>query len=155
MNKPNSKIKAFTLSEMIVVLILTSIVVGLAFSVLNLVQKHMISIQQNYANTSALNKLETSLWLDINRYSKVEYNNLENELKFATAIDSITYLFSDNHIIKGIDTFPIPVKQKQFYFDGEHIENGEIDAIKLETNKTFQNQQLFIFKKNDANLYMD
>ncbi|EGV42228.2 type II secretion system protein [Bizionia argentinensis JUB59] len=155
MKKLNSKIKAFTLSEMIVVLILSSIVIGLAFSVLNLVQKHMISIQQNYTNTTKFKKLETSLWLDFNRYSKIEYSSLENELKFSTAIDSVMYQFSDNYIIKGIDTFPVPIQQKQFYFDGEFMEHGQIDAIKLETEKTFQNQQLFIFKNNDANAYMN
>jgi len=127
MKKPNSKIKAFTLSEMIVVLILSSIVVGLAFSVLNLVQKHMMSIQQNYNNTTILNKLETSLWLDFNRYSKIEYNILENELKFSTAMDSVTYQFSDTHIIKGTDTFAVPLQQKQVFFDGEVIISGQID----------------------------
>ena len=43
--KLTSKIQAYTLSEMIVVLILTSIVVGMAFSVLTLVQKHMSGIR--------------------------------------------------------------------------------------------------------------
>lgn len=154
MRRQSSKIKAFTLSEMIVVLILTSIVVGLAFSVLNLVQKHMSSIHQNYTNKTMLNKLETALWLDFNRYSKIEYNNLENELKFTTAIDSVVYQFSEKNIIKGIDTFPVPLQLKEFYFDGERIENGQIDAIKLEAQKELQNQQLFIFKKNDATSYM-
>jgi len=155
MKKLNSKIKAFTLSEMIVVLILTSIVVGIAFSVLNLVQKQMMGIQRNYTNAMQLNKLETSLWLDFNRYSKITFDDRENELKFSTAIDSITYQFSDKHIIKGLDTFPIPLQQKQFYFDGEPTERNQIDAIKLEAQKNFQNQQLFIFKINDANAFMN
>lgn len=155
MKKLNSKIKAFTLSEMIVVLILTSIVVGIAFSVLNLVQKQMMGIQQNYTNATQLHKLETSLSLDFNRYSKITFDDMENELKFSTAIDSITYQFSDKHIIKGFDTFPIPLQQKQFYFDGEPKEYGQIDAIKLVAQKNFQNQQLFIFKINDANSFMN
>jgi len=67
--KSTNKIQAFTLSEIIVVLILTTIIVGLAFSVLTLVQKHMRSIQSNFYNTTELKKLETSLWLDFNRYS--------------------------------------------------------------------------------------
>ncbi|MCF6318181.1 MAG: prepilin-type N-terminal cleavage/methylation domain-containing protein [Proteobacteria bacterium] len=151
----NKKIAAFTLSEMIVVLILTSIVVGLAFSVLTLVQKHMHTIQNNFKQNTELNKLEQSLWLDFNRYSKINYDALENELRFATEIDSITYTFNNQYIVKDIDTFHIQINSKTLFFDGNFTEKGIIDAIKLETSKTFQNQKLFVFKQNDATLFMD
>jgi hypothetical protein len=150
----NNKIKAFTLSEMIVVLILTSIVVGLAFSVLGLVQKQMLAIKSNYNKSLEVNKLETSLWLDFNIYSKIEYNDFENELKFSTVLDSVTYKFLGEKIIKETDTFAISIKQKQFYFDGKILNNGQIDALKLEASKDFQNKQLFVFKQNDANAYI-
>ena len=100
MKHQTNKIKAFTLSEMIIVLILTAIVVGLAFTVLGLVQKHMLSIQKNYNTQTEVKKLETSLWLDFNRFSKIEFDNIENKLKFKTEIDSITYQFFDAKIIK-------------------------------------------------------
>lgn len=149
------KIQAFTLSEMIVVLILTSILVGLAFSVLGLVQKQMLAIQENYNKSLEINKLETSLWLDFNRYSKIEYDTLENELKFSTALDSVTYQFLDNKIVKAQDTFAIQIQENKYYFEGNIINNGQIDAIKLETSKDFQNQQSFIFKQNDATVFMN
>lgn len=153
--KPNKKIKAFTLSEMIIVLILTTIVVGLAFSVLSLVQKHMYSIQQNFNKNTELNQLEIALHLDFNRYSKVSYDELENEMKFSSPIDSISYQFYDDRVIKELDTFNIEIQNKLLFFDGENIANGKTDAIKLVTSKDFQNQVLFIYKKNDASNYMD
>jgi hypothetical protein len=140
---------------MIIVLILTSIVVGLAFSVLSLVQKQMFAIQENYGKTLELNKLETSLWLDFNRYSKISYNDIENELKFSTELDSVVYQFNEKNTIKGSDTFSIQIKNRQFYFDGEQSTNNQIDAIKLEASKEYQNQILFVFKTNDATLYMN
>lgn len=152
--KPNKKIKAFTLSEMIVVLILTSIVVGMAFSVLNLVQKHMFSIKQNYNNNTALNTLETSLWLDFNRYNDINFDILENELKFTTALDSVSYRFNENYIIKDQDTFKVALANKSFYYVTDKVEEGRIDAIRLETAKVLQNQQLFIFKQNDASAFL-
>ena len=45
------KIKAFTLSELIVVMVLTLVVAGMAFSVLQLVQKHMYAIKGNFENS--------------------------------------------------------------------------------------------------------
>lgn len=153
--KWNKKIEAFTLSEMIVVLILTSIVVGLAFSVLTLVQRHMATIQKNFNHTTELNKLEQSLWLDFNRYSRITYDSVENKIQFTSELDSVTYQFNEKNIIKALDTFHIELSSKTLFFDGELIETGPMDALKLETSKTFQNQHLFVFKKNDANLYMD
>ena len=149
------KIKAFTLSELVVVLILTSIVVGLAFSVLTLVQKHMAGIQQNFANSTELNKLEQSLWLDFNRYPRIRYDAQEEELTFANDMDSITYRFHDTYIVKTMDTFQIQLQNKTMYFDGNHRETGAMDAIKLETPKALQNQTLFIYKENDATHFMD
>jgi len=151
----NKKIKAFTLGEMIVVLILTSIVVGLAFSVLNLVQKQMSAIQNNYNKSLELNKLETSLWLDFNRYSDIRFNELDNELLFSNELDSISYTFNEQSIIKEQDTFLIKLDSKQFYFDGIPSTSYKADAIKLITSKEFLNRELFIFKKNDATAYMD
>lgn len=151
----NNKIKAFTLSELIVVLILTSIVVGLAFSVLTLVQKHMGSIQQNYNQKTKLNLLESILWTDFNRYSNIAYDSMNNTLELSSELGSTSYQFTKTSIIKDIDTFNIELENKSFFYKGNIIEKGIIDALKLETSKTFQNQKLFIYKKNDATAFMN
>ena len=153
--RSNRNIKAFTLSEMIVVLILTSIVVGLAFSVLGLVQRHMYSIQQNYTMVMSVKTLETSLWLDFNKCQNITYDAVNEELKFLTPQDSVIYKFSEQYIIKVQDTFPILLGIKQLYFDGLEVNEGRVDAIRLETTEASQNQQLFIFKPNDATVFMN
>lgn len=140
---------------MVVVLILTSIVVGLAFSVLNLLQKHMAGIKNNFHHTTELNKLEQSLSIDFNSYSKIEYDAFRDALKFATEIDSISYQFHEAYIVKVYDTFPVQLQNKTFYFNGNKVETGSVDAIKLETSKTFQNQLLFVFKENDATPFIN
>ena len=153
--KTRKKIEAFTLSEIIVVLILTSIVVGLAFSILGLVQKQMFAIQANYNKNQELQKLETSLWLDFNRYPNIRYNFNEDRLVLKNELDSVSYSFSKEFIVKAEDTFDIALETKQFYFDGILSQTNKVDALKLRTTKAYQNRELFIFKKNDATLYMD
>ncbi len=150
-----TKIQAFTLSEMVVVLIITSIVIGLAFSVLSLVQKYMGSIQNNFNKNMELNKLEQSLSLDFNRYSNIRYDYLEQIIIFKNEIDSTIYQFGETFIIKEIDTFNIQLQNKQVFFDGKNVEQGNVDAIKLETTKVFQNQKLFFFKENDATHFVN
>lgn len=146
------RIKAFTLSEMMVVLILTSIVVGLAFSVLRLVQKQMTAIQNNYNQSLELNQLETSLWLDFNRYQTIKYNDLEDILRFKNPTDSIQYQFTEKGVVKNVDTFHIPFNNKSLFSLGKTVEKGVIDAIKLQTDKQ---QILFVFKSNTAADYMN
>lgn len=140
---------------MVVVIILTSIVVGMAFSVLSLVQKHMYSIKQNFNNNTELSKLEQALWMDFNRFSKIKYDAIDDELIFVSELGSISYRFTSSFIIRDIDTLNIELHDKLIFLNGSKVENQEIDAIKLITSKTFQNQQIFVFKKNDATLFMN
>lgn len=152
--KDPKKIQAFTLGEMIVVLIITSIVVGMAYTVLNLVQKQMIAIQNNYEQQLVFKKLETSLWLDMNTYNSIVYDDFKDVLVFSNEIDSVVYEFKDSMIIKAIDTLQIPIAKKEFFFKGVESNSQDIDAIKLYSSKTFQNQELFVFKHNDAKSYL-
>ena len=51
------KISAFTLNEMLVVLLVTTIVVSMGFAVLQLVQQQMGGIDRNYERNTELNLL--------------------------------------------------------------------------------------------------
>jgi len=149
------KIKAFTLSELMVVLVLTAIVVGLAFSILNLVQKQMLGIQYNYATTTELHKLEQSLWIDFNTYNHIKYNANTNELLFKNEINSIRYIFQKEWVLKNNDTINIAIENKNFYLDGKNVNKGIIDAIELTQLEKSQNTSLFVYNKKDATYYMN
>lgn|SRR5690606_5133596 len=145
-----NKIKAFTLGEIIVVLILTSIVAGLAFSVLSLVQSHMKSIQNNFNQQTELAKLEVKLTLDFNRYPIIEYNKTEEQLKLVSELDSTFYYIRKNFVVNEKDTFNIPFKVKSFFFLGNSVDEGLIDAVKLQTTDSIQDLTCFVYKINDA-----
>jgi len=151
--KINNKIQAFTLSEMMVAIVITLLVVGMAFSVLSLVQKHMNGISYNLNNSTRLDILEQALWIDFNRFEKVQYKN--DELVFKNEIDSIRYKIQDEKIIRTIDTFDIQLQNFELLFDGKKVNSGFINAVKLVTGNESQNKILFIYKKNDATLYMN
>lgn len=137
------------------VLILTSIVVALAFSVLSLVQKHMRSIEENLKEHTIINKLEVSLNLDFNRFSRINYNDIEKELQFYNEIDTLHYQFNNDYIIKELDTFKIQLQNKKFYFEGETKQNGDIDAMKLTVSNNNSNKFIFVYKQNDATSFIE
>lgn len=150
-----TKVQAFTLNEMVIVMIISTIVIGLAFTVLSLVQRHMWSIQQNFSLNTEFNRLEQALWIDTNNFSSISYNKTENTLQFTSVIDSTLYQFKEGYVLKDRDTFKIVIEQKTFFFNGNKIDKGRVDAIRLELPKQYKDQSVFIFKHNDATQFID
>ncbi|MHA7843220.1 MAG: hypothetical protein ACX93I_07875 [Winogradskyella sp.] len=150
-----TKVKALTINEMVIVMILTTIVVGLAFTVLSLVQRHMWSIQQNFNLNTEFNRLEEVLWIDTIRYNTMTFNETENILSFKTVVDSIQYRFERDFTVRDQDTFNLKIEQRDFFFNGQKVANGKIDAIRLELSKKYNNQSIFVFKINDAKQFLD
>lgn len=155
MTKNSHKIKAFTLSELIVVMVLTLIVAGMAFSVLQLVQKHMYAIKGNFENSTNITLLEQSLWIDANRSKLMKYDTAKSTLYFISEIDTISYSFQPKYIQKETDTFAVSVTEKLFYFEGKETLLEKIDAFKLITAKEFKSKAIFISKRNTAETYMN
>lgn len=149
------KVYAFTLSEMSVVLLITSLVVGLAFTALGLVQKQMSALHTNFTSALEVNMLETTIWLDFNRYPNISYNSITQELVLKNELDMITYTFSAPYVIKNQDTLLVQIDRKQFYFDGKQVTTNSVDAVKLITTKAFQKRTLFVYIKNDATTYIN
>jgi hypothetical protein len=150
-----TKVKALTINEMVIVMILTTIVVGLAFTILSLVQRHMWSIQQNFNLNTEFNRLEEVLWIDTIRYNTMTFNETENILSFKTVMDSIQYQFEKDYTVRNQDTFNLEIEQRDFFFKGQKVANGKIDAIRLELSKKYNNQSIFVFKINDAKQFLD
>lgn len=146
------KIKAFTLSEVVIAMIITVIVAGLAFSVLTLVQRHMYGIQSNFKNATDLNQLETALWLDFNRYPEVTYLENENKLSFKSPIDSLSYTFYDDYIMYKKDTLFVKFHDRLFFVHGLKVLSGEIDAIEL--HDSISNHSIFVFKQQSAKPFL-
>ena len=154
MNKFTKKIKAFTLSEMLVVLLLTVIVVGLAFAILNLVQKQMGTARDNYENGAELSRLRQVLWRDFRSYPSVYFSEKEQQLLFKNEIDQMYYTFSKDMVVRDIDTFRISFTEKKFFFEGNITTEGVINALELNTSKEKDNRKLFVYQENTAETYM-
>lgn len=148
------KVAAYTLNEMLIVIIISSIIASLAFTILNLVSRNMWAIQENLKVNTEFSQLEESLWIDMNRYQNVSFLDSENQILFNSEMDSLVYHFNTDYITKGRDTFHLKIENKLFYFNGNEITKGNIDALKLQLPKQYRRQQLFIFKRNDAIQFM-
>lgn len=140
---------------MIVVLLITTIVVGMAFSVLHLVQRQMDGIRSNYVNNTELNLLKRSLWIDFNRYDHIQYHGGNGQLDFINEMGSTTYQFDEGMVIKARDTFHLEFDRGEFYFQYNELFEGEVDAIYLQTGPKYGGQGLFVYKTNSAATYIN
>ncbi|WP_165395201.1 prepilin-type N-terminal cleavage/methylation domain-containing protein [Flagellimonas allohymeniacidonis] len=149
-----SKIKAFTLSEMLVVLLITVIVVGLAFSVLNLVQKQMFAVREDLELRSGENELKQALWRDFRTFSRIYGNRIDGSIQLENPFEQVRYQFQEKVVLRNLDTFRVEIKNKDFFFLGNPIETGELDALGLGVRNQ-EGASIFVYKANAAETYMD
>jgi hypothetical protein len=151
----NSKVKSFTLSELLVTMIITVIVVGLAFTVLDLVRKQINAIQKNYNRTTELAFFKQRIWLDFNKNNDIIYNAIENQVVLKSDFDTISYNFKDDIVIRNKDTLNTKVKIEKIFFQGIEIKQGIIDAISFLEEKEASDSKFIVFKNNDATFFMN
>lgn len=154
MNIKAEKIKAFSLQEMMVVLIITSIILGMAFAVLNLVQRQMEGIETIYAVKTDVNRIRQSLWIDFNRYSYILYDQKRKELRFSNEMGEKTYMLTNGNLFINENT-QVPFESIEFYFDNQAVVHGEVDAISVKTSKETGHQEIFVFKENTPETYIN
>lgn len=151
----NHKIKSFTLPELLIVMILTAIIVGMAFSVLRLVQKQIHTIETNFEKTSSLALFEQRLWQDFNEFNAIQYKGSENSLFMESEIDTVIYSFQENFILRNSDTIKLRLLPNKLFFHGKEIQNGFVDAISISGTAELPDYKIFVFKKNDLTFFMN
>lgn len=150
----NRKEKAFTLSELLVTIVLSSIIIALAFFALTSVQRQTTSIQKNLNQQQKLQFLERLLWQDFNSFS-VTFTKKTDILSFSNEIDTINYIFDNSYIIRESDTINLKIN-KELFLDGKSVDNGIVDALKINTlDGQYEGNTIFVFKRKDASFYMN
>lgn len=147
-----NRVKAFTLSELIVVMIISTIVISLAFMALSIVKKQISDIQKRTEIKNELFALEKVLYKDFNFYGLGDFST--NKLKFKNPIDSVNYAFEDNFLLRNKDTIKISVGNLAFYLDGKTVTMGKVDALKFEAIE-LNYRATFIYALKDAAFYLN
>jgi hypothetical protein len=148
-----SKVKSFTLSEMLVVMIITAIVVGIAFSVLNLVQKQVRSIKKNFDRTTELSLFEERLWQDFNLHSVIIFSG--EELILRSDVDTVVYHFNEKVILRNTDTVHAAVTIGKLYYEGKQVKSGYVDALSISADAELPGYSIFVSTTPDAAHYMN
>ena len=143
----NNKVQSFTLSELLVVMIITVIVVGLAFSVLNLVQKQIHGIRKNFDKTTELALFEQQLYQDFNNSNSIVYQ--ENKIHI-TGLDTVSYTVYGDYSLRNNDTIPLRLQIIRTYLSGKEVKKGNIDGLLLSAEQEIPDYSIFVSGERDA-----
>lgn len=145
-----TKLKSFTLSEMLVVLIITAIIVGMAFSVISLVRKQVNTLKVNTENQTKVELLESKLYINFNKYAEIQFTEKKGFV-CKNEVDSTFFIIKDNLIISDQDTLTTKLKEVKAFYKNEIVKQGRVDALEVILNKDKKGtESIFVYKVNDA-----
>ena len=150
----NKKIKAFTIAEMLAVLVISSIVISLTMLILSLIQKQVSTIDINYDHNTEMRLLERTLWQDLNEHN-ARYNPTKRQLQCVSENDTVNYMFGSNFVIRNRDTLKIRVVKADLYLEGSIAKGGYIDALELQISRENTDKMVFVYKIKDAAFYVN
>lgn len=136
------KISAYTLTEVLVVLALTTVVAALSFSALGFVKKSLGLVNSNYETANIYRNIELQLSLDFANSETIEAKT-ENGVNLITPLQTTTYSWQGNHLIKNQDTMYSGSARAEYFLNGKNTTSGTIDAIKLYL--TLEQKEVAIF----------
>jgi Na+-transporting NADH:ubiquinone oxidoreductase subunit NqrC len=149
-----TKLAAFTMMELIVVMVLSGLIFSMAMLVINIIQEQGRHQERQHEEVLDVEQLSSLLKKDA--YASTVIWVEKQQLFFEYDNHSITYHFNDKNICRSIittsihtDTFLLPSLSFKTSWQLQDVQIGRVDAMELKTKFFEQDFNLFIQKKYD------
>jgi hypothetical protein len=141
----NKQLRSFTLAEMIVVMLLTAIVIGMAYEVFQVVSKSYRSFSEKSEKVNDVERLEHWLGRDFLRSEAI--SNGTRELRMVIGGDTVSYRFTETAVIRQglrIDSIPFQTGGIQTAFRGIPSPAGDqmVPADELKFKIVLEKQEI-------------
>lgn len=154
------KLKAFTLIELCVAIIISGIVTAAGFGTYAMFSKQFI--EHRKINESVAEKLNayTLLKKDIDKADRIQKKS-DSEILLTSKTTEVDYSWNENYLLRKCveqtDTFYISVKAAQLSFlsKEQNKDNGIVDEIHLSTLYEKQVEDLYFRKQYSAAVLME
>jgi len=149
-----TKLAAFTMVELIAVMVLSGLIFSMAMLVINIVQEQGKHQERQHEEVLGLEQLSGLLEKDAYLSKMIWVEN--QQLFFEYDNHSINYYFNGKNICRSMghtsihtDTFLLPTLSFKTSWQLQDIQVGRVDAIELETKFFEQDFKIFIQKQYD------
>ncbi len=149
-----TKLKAFTLYEMIVVMIISAIVMALAAAVFLLVSKQFNSFKDQTDRETRIRQLYSTITNETAEYNRIYINQQAKTVTFSNELKKSIIHFNNGFITYKGDTITKGI-QIFGYFKDKEVKNGYVDALKVIYTSHNMKKELFFFKEYDAAFYIN
>jgi prepilin-type N-terminal cleavage/methylation domain-containing protein len=143
------KIKAFTLMELIIGMIIGSIVVGFCYTGYRMILKQYLDFKKTKTEIGETMQFNTALRNDFVNAQTISYN--ENHLVMLNDSSKIEYEFAETFILRDVkdvsDTFHLKPKEIQPVFLSEINENLIIQGFSFNA-EILGEKEIFQYQKN-------
>ena len=151
--KSKIKIQAFTLGELLVVMVISSIVVTLSFLALSTIQRQLRAIHATFEGQHTITQLERRLVMDLQE-SRQSFKRGE-VLVFQGVEDTVKYKLIEKRLVRQSDTLDISLEDIKLFYRGDSIATGTFDALEISFGNTYGERGFFIYKNNDASHFIN
>ena len=128
----NRKTNAFTLSELLLGLLMAVLVVGSAFYALRYIRKQTTIWTAAVDNQTKITTLEARVWEDIYQRARAWGDQKAGLLSFYTALDTVSYQFTGSAITRNGQSLARLHHRVVFYYQGTITPLGPVDAVALQ-----------------------
>lgn len=135
------RVEGFTLTDVIITMIISLMITGIAFSIFRMTYNQLFSYQTDNRAYQDLYLLHMTLQNDFNQAEQITAAG-EKITMSSSAYKSCEYLFSEQSVIRQIseqaDTFLLKTSEYVTYFQNGEQSNGTIDRLSftVELNNT-------------------
>ena len=148
-----TKLKAFTLYEMLVAMIVSAIVMAITASIFILVSKQFNSFRIQTDNEIKIRQLHSILMNEVAWSNRIYIDQYYKKIIFSNELKKSVISFDNEVAIFKNDTIAENILFQGF-FENKEIEDGNIDALKLIYMSHNIEKQLFYYKNYDAEFYI-
>jgi prepilin-type N-terminal cleavage/methylation domain-containing protein len=129
------RLSAFTLLELLVALVVTALLVGMGYAALRLVQGQQRAITRRTALLGQLSTWQALLATDFAAGTAVEAT--ADEVRCFRRTGLVVYRWQDSTLLRTqgelTDTFPSPVREYAYFWQGLPRQQGLLDELTLTT----------------------
>ena len=152
------RVMSFSMIEMLVVLVLSSMIVGMVYSAYYTISRYQLTLTQKYTRQGDLASVYFVLQRDFDRSQKIETLKEPNILR-CTYMDrlEILYRFTPELVIRKqasrVDSFQCVANRPVFYFEQKEIRQQQaspVDEMRMEMTSLPDPAWLIVRKMYDA-----
>ena len=129
------RLNAFTVLELLVVLVISALLFSLAYAALRAVQRQQGAIERKSALLGHISTWQTALAADFDTGTGVAVSQDQVRCQRPAGLVIYTYSYPDSTLVREqgelLDTFRLPIRQCAYFWQGQPRTAGPIDEISL------------------------